>query len=324
MHKNLEAYLEEIGHFLSDPVEREEILNEVRSHIMEKAEQDGEPATEAALDKAIAAYGKPRRVADKYVEDRPIIAPALQRYLFRYTALLFAVHFIFVLFAVIFKKSFIVFPFLFVPRMGVIGAVFYLPMAFLADFGVVALVLYFISRSSREIRLPWPKFALDLDEVKATEVKTAAAKIWTMAGAGIMLALTGLAVKLFLQFQTIFFISSNFKKFRPLLLPEPGRRISLIVIAMMALGTIGLFIKLFTLSHRLACWVDAISDGVSLVLIGMLLRLQYARLFVADVPVRFLTWIHLTLAITLFCAALIIAVDLVANVVRLARKRPAR
>ncbi len=45
----------------------------------------------------------------------------------------------------------------------------YLPMAFLADFGVVALVLYFITRSGKEIRLPWPKFALDLDEVKATD-----------------------------------------------------------------------------------------------------------------------------------------------------------
>ena len=324
MHKNLEIYLEEISHFLSGREEREEILAEIRSHILEKAEREAEAVTEASLAKVIATYGKPRRVAETYLDGRPVIAPALQRHLFRYTALLFAAHLVFILFAVIFKKSFIVFPLLFVPRMGVIGAVFYLPMAFMADFGFVALMLYFITRSGREIRLPWPKFALDLDEVKATTVKTAAAKMWTMAGAGIMLVLTGVAVRLFLRFGTIFFVSSNFKKFRPLLLPEPSRGISLIVITMLAAGTIGLFIKLFTLSRRLACWVDLVADGISLVLIGLLLRQQYARLFAVDLPARFLTWIKVTLTITLICAALIIAINLVANVVRLGRKRLAK
>ena len=43
MYKNLEAYLEEIGHFLSGPVEREEILDEIRSHILEKIEQEAGP-----------------------------------------------------------------------------------------------------------------------------------------------------------------------------------------------------------------------------------------------------------------------------------------
>jgi hypothetical protein len=319
MYKNLETYLDEISHFLSGPAEREEILSEIRSHILEKAEQEAGTVTEAALDTVIATYGEPRRVAEKYLDGRAVIAPALQRHLFRYTTLLFAIHLVFILFAVIFRKSFIVFPFLFIPRLGLIGAVLYLPTAFLTDFGVVALVLYAISRSAKEIKLPWPKFALDLDEVKATEVKTVTAKIWTLAGAGIMLALTGLAVKLFLTFQTIFFVSSNFNKFRPLLLPGPSRRISLIVIAMMAAGTIGLFIKLFTLSRRLVCWVNAISDSVSLVLIGLLLSQTSAKLFAVNVPARFLAWIQITL--TMLCAALIISIDLVANVVRLGRKR---
>lgn len=321
MYKNLETYLDEISHFLSGREEREEILAEIRSHILEKAERETGAVTETSLAKIIAAYGKPRQVAEKYLDGRPVIAPALQRHLFRYTALLFAIHLVFVVFAVIFKINFIVFPFLFVPRLGLIGAVMYLPTAFLTDFGFVALVLYFITRSGKEIRLPWPKFALDLDEVKATTAKTVAAKIWTMAGAGIMLALTGLAVKLFLKFQTIFFVNSNFKKFRPLLLPEPGRGISLIVITMLAAGTIGLFIKLFTLSRRLACWVDVVADGISLILIGLLLRQQYAKLFAVDLPARFLAWIKVTLTITLICAALIIAVELVANLVRLGRGR---
>ena len=73
MFKNLENYLEEISHFLSGREEREEILSEIRSHIMEKAEQEAGAASEASLARVIAAYGKPRQVAEKYLDDRPII-----------------------------------------------------------------------------------------------------------------------------------------------------------------------------------------------------------------------------------------------------------
>ena len=40
MSTKLEAYLEEISHFLSGREEREEILSEIRSHILEKAERE--------------------------------------------------------------------------------------------------------------------------------------------------------------------------------------------------------------------------------------------------------------------------------------------
>jgi hypothetical protein len=321
MHENLETYLEEISHFLSGREERQEILSEIRSHILEKAEQEAGAVSEASLEKIVAAYGRPRQVAEKYLEGRPVIAPALQRHLFRYTALLFAIHFIFIVFAVIFRKSFIVFPFLFVPRMGLVEAVMYLPMAFLTDFGVIALVLYFITRSGREIRLPWPRFAINLDEVKAPAAKTLAARIATMVGAGIMLALTGVAVKLYLHFQTIFFVSFNLGKFQPLLMPAPGRAASLAVLAMMAAGTIALFIKVFFISRRLACWVDAAADAVALVMIGILLRQQHTTLFAVSIPAQLHSWLHITLTVILFIAALVIAIDLVANIVRLGRKR---
>ena len=90
MHKNLETYLEEISHFLSGREERQEILSEIRSHILEKAEQEAGPVSEETLGKIIAAYGKPRQVAEKYLEGRSVIAPAFTRHLFRYTSLLFA------------------------------------------------------------------------------------------------------------------------------------------------------------------------------------------------------------------------------------------
>jgi hypothetical protein len=324
MYKNLETYLEEISHFLSGREEREEILSEIRSHILEKAGHEAGPVSEPSIAKIIAAYGKPRQVAEKYLDGRPLIAPAFKRHLFRYAALLFAVHIAFIIFAVIFKKSFIVFPFLFIPRLGMIEAVMYLPAAFLGDFGIVALVLYFITQSGREFRLPWPRFTLDLDEVKAPDVKTLAARIAIMVGAGIMLALTGVAFKLYFKFQTIFFVSFNSEKFRPLFMPGPGRQISLIALAMLAAATIGLFIKLFTLSRRITCWVDAVADSAALVLIGLLLRQPYANLFAVRISPAFLLRIRFALTYTLLFVALMITIDLVANLVRLGRGRLAK
>jgi hypothetical protein len=324
MHKKLETYLEEIGHFLSGREEREEILADIRGIILEKAGGGSGPVDEAELEKAIAAYGAPRRVAEKYLDGRPVIAPAFQRHLFRYATLLFAVHLVFIVGALVFKQSFMVFPFLFVPRLGLFEAVMYLPMAFLADFGAAALALYLLTRSGKEIKLPWPKFAVDLDEVKPAAAKTLAVRIATLVGAGIMLALTALGVHLYAKFSTVFLIGLNSEKFRPLLLPRPGRMISLAILVMMAAGTIGLFIKAFNASRRLACWIDLIADGSALVLIGLALRQPFASLFAIHLPPRSLAWLHITLTVSLLFIALMVAIDLVANAVRLGRKRLVR
>ena len=318
MNKNLESYLEEISHFLSGREEREEILSEIRSHIMEKAEHEGGTASEASLEKVIAAYGKPRQIAEKYLDGQPIIAPAYQRFLFRYTWLLFAFHFVFIVFGAIFKKSFSVFPFLFIPGRDIADIFLYTPTAFLTDFGIIALVLYYITWTGKETKLPWPRFAIDLNEVKPV------ARIATMVGAGIMLALTVVAVRLFLKFQTIFLIGSNFEKLRPLLLPKPGQLISLAILVMMAAGTIGLFIKAFSASRRLACRVDAIADTITLVLIGLMLTQPYSTLFAIKIPAKLLAWTHMTLTVTLLIVALVVAIDLVSNLVRLGRNTLAK
>lgn len=326
MYKNLETYLDEIGHFLTGPVEREEILAEIRSHILEKAERESGAVDGGALDKVIAAYGAPRRVAEKYLDGRPVIAPALQRHLFRYASLLFAVHFAFIMFSVFFKRNFTLFPFLYVPDLSsvIIDAIMYLPTAFLADFGAVALVLYFITRSGKEIKLPWPKFASDLDELQEPEAKTLAARIWSMVEAVIMVALSAWAFRMYARFHTLFVAHFDSGKFQPLFKPAPGRTLSLVVLIMLAAGTATLLIKMFSSSRRLACWVDIAADTVALVLIGVALRQQHNNLFAVDVPARLVTWVYASLTIILLVLALFVAIDLVAKVVRLARKLQAR
>jgi hypothetical protein len=317
MSEKLDAYLEEISHFLSGRAEREEILSEIRSHILEKAAAEQGQATDSAIQAAITAYGPARKVAEKYLDGRPIIAPAYKRYLFRYTTLLFAVHAILTVVAVVFKKNFVIFPFLFMPRLGVIEALMYLPTAFLADLGFVALVLYFITQSGKEVKLPWPKFAVDLDEVKPPKQGFLAGRIATLLGLIVMVAVTDFALYLFIRYQTIFFVNLDFSDPSPLFTPEAGRRLSLIVIAMFAVSTFTLLVKVFTRSR----WVDAGSSAVSLVLIGLLLSQPFESLFAVSIPEKVLPKIKFGAKFALLFIAVMITVDLIKNLVIIGRRR---
>jgi hypothetical protein len=318
MPDKLEAYLEEISHFLSGREEREEILSEIRSHILEKAAADDGLKGEAAIDRAIAGYGPARTVAEKYlVGDRPIIAPAYKRYLFRYTTLLFALHGFLTVIAVVFKKDFVIFPFLFMPRLGPIEALMYLPTAFLADLGVVALVLYFITQSGKEVKLPWPKFAVDLDEVKPPKTKVLAGRIATLAAAIALLAVTDFGIYLYSKYQTIFLKLQHGADPSPLLTPSAGSRVSLVVIAMLAVATATLFIKVFTSSR----WVDLGSNVVSLALFGVLLQQPFDNIFAIDISEKDLAALKFGLKFLLLFIAVMITIDLVKNLVVVGRRR---
>ena len=324
MSRKLEAYLDEISHFLSGREEREEILSEIRSHILEKAAAEHGETGDAAIDKAIAAYGPARKVAEKYLDGRPIIAPAYKRTLFRYTTFLFAIHSFLTVIAVVFKEDFIFFPFLFMPRLGVIEALMYLPTAFLTDLGVVTLVLYFITQSGKDVRLPWPKLAVDLDEVKPPKKGFFVSRIGTAVGFIVMLAITDFASLLFSRHHSIFFVNLDWTDPRPLFTPGAGRRLSMIVIAMLAASTMALLIKLFTRSR----WVDVGSDIVSLGLIGLLLRQPFDGLFAAEIAGRLLPkiqyWAKYTLLITLLFIAGTVTIDLIKNLVIIGRKKLAK
>jgi HAAS len=316
MSDKLEAYLEEISHFLSGRAEREEILSEIRSHILEKAAAEHGGTGDDAVDRAIAAYGQARKVAEKYLDGQPIIAPAYRRFLFRYTTLLFAVHAALTVFAVVFKKDFVLFPFLFMPRLGVIEALMYLPTAFLADLGFVAVVLYFITQSGKEVKLPWPRFAVDLDEVKPPK-RTFWQVFGTGLGAVFMLALTDFALYLFARHHTIFFVSLNWDDPRPLFTAEAGRYLSLIVIAQLAVSTMALLAKLITRSP----WVNVASNVLSLGLIGLILRQPFDGLFAVNIPERLMPLIRTNVKIMLLVIALVITYELVRDLVRIGRKK---
>ncbi len=325
MSDKLEAYLEEISHYLAGRAEREEILSEIRSHITEKAAEGPGEFTDAAIGRAIAAFGPARKVAERYLDEgRPIIAPAYKRYLVRYTSLLFALHAALTALAVVLKKELIIFPLLYIPRVNVIDALMYLPAAFLTDLGAVALVLYFITQSGKDVKLPWPRFGIDLDEVKPPAKGFWPGRIATAVEAVIMLALTDFALHIFAKHRTIFFINLDWDNLRPLFTPGPGRRLSLIVIALFAVSTMALLVKLITRSR----WVDVVSNTISLVLIGLILTQPFDNLFVAEIvekiekhPPQVWTAMKNTILIAILFVALMIAIDLVKNIVVISRRK---
>jgi len=312
MSEKLEAYLDEIGHFLSGRAEREEILSEIRSHILEKAAAERGVASDAALDAAIAAYGPARRVAETYLDDAPIIAPVYKRFLARYTALLFGVHALLTVFAVASKGTFVIFPFLFMPRLGVIDALMYLPTAFLADLGFVALALHLITRSRKDIRLPWPRFSVDLDEVRPPKKA-----VWNILGFALMLVVTDFALYVYYRAHTLFVINFDLDAPRHLLTPDADKRVSLIVLAMLASGTAAAFARIFTSSR----WVEIASDSLSLVLIGLLVRQPFEGVFAVPVPERVLPYLKTNVRIVLLVIAAFVAFDLVKNLIAIGRRR---
>ncbi len=316
MSDKLEAYLEEISHFLSGRAEREEILSEIRSHIMEKAAEGPGEFTDAAIDRAIASFGPARKVAERYVDDRPIIAPAYKRYLVRYTSLLFALHAFLTVVAVVFKKDFVIFPLLYMPRLGVVDALMYLPTAFLADLGLVALVLYFVTQSGKDVKLPWPKFGVDLDEVKPPTKSFWTSRVPTAIGAVVMLAITDFALYLFARHGTIFFVNLDWSDPRPLFTPGAGRYISMIVIAGFAASTMALLVKLLTRSR----WVDVVSNVISLGLIGLLLRQPVDGLFAVRIPERAMATIKYSVKFALLFIALMTAIELIKILVIIGRR----
>jgi hypothetical protein len=206
------------------------------------------------------------------------------------------------------------------PKLGIFDAIMYLPTAFLADLGTVALVLYFITQSGKDVKLPWPKFAVDLDEVKPPKKSFFVSRIATLVGAIIMLGITDFALYLYVKHHTIFFVNMNWANPKPLFTPEAGQRFSLIVIAMFAAGTLMLLVKLFTSSR----WVDVVSDGISLPLIGLLLSQPFDNPFAVSVPAALLPKIKIGLKFLLLFIAVMVTIDLIKNLIIIGRKKLAR
>lgn len=242
MHKKLEDYLEQINSYLVMKKGREEILTEIRGHVLEKTENEFGEITEDSLGKIIAQYGRPKKVAEQYLEGYQIISPSFKKYLFLYTGILFAFHFGLTMITFFFgSSSIMVIPFLYIPKMGFIELLSYLPMAYIYDFGLVCFFLYFVTQSKKDIKLPWPR--LKVSAPRIPEKKRVQPKVIYLI---LMLIGFCLVVSAYIRFHTLFFVSLDFKSPESLLNPEASKWYSLFLITIIACEIIGYSFRFFT------------------------------------------------------------------------------
>ena len=255
MHENLERYLKEISHYLAVKQGADEILAEIRSHILEKAERESGGVTAESLDRTIAGYGRPRDVAAKYMDGDEIISPTFRKYLFRYTAMLFAIHFVLTVLAVSFRMSIVAIPFFFIPKMSALWAVFYLFMALVYDFGVVALILYLVTQRKDGVRLPW--FGVRLARRGESGLKKP--RRWVLA---MLVVFFGIFLYALVRYHTLFFYSINFSRPESFLNPAASVFFSILFLGAFACDIIGYWLRfLFN-----TAWITLVQNTIVLLI----------------------------------------------------------
>jgi hypothetical protein len=240
MSKILDDYIEEIDHYLTVKGEKSDILREIRSHLLERLQNMGEPG-EDALPRLLRDYGSPKEVADRYneAEEVQIIAPSLKGYLIRYTLFLFSLHTLLTVAAVLTKSSMILAPFFVIPRMDPLTALNFIPMNFIYDAGLVGLVFYFITQKRKYPRLPWLK--LDWERLAGGEPAKPKAGALVLPALLLVLALAAYVTQ-----KTIFFYSLSGGAPRSFLNPEYSGFLSLIVIGLLAVELVTKILRFFT------------------------------------------------------------------------------
>jgi hypothetical protein len=307
MHEKLRKYLDEISRYLAVVSEKEEILTEIKSHILEKAEQEFGEINDAAVDKIIDTYGSPRKVAEKYMEDFEIIAPSFKGYLIRYTGIFFALHFSLTILAFIFKANFLVLPFFYIPYIDSFQELFYLPMAFVFDLGLVGIILYLATQSQKDVRLPW--INLKINWIKITKKRQAQSRIIPF----ILMCLGYAALFwIYFQFNTLFFKTIYFQKAESLLTPAASRWYSSALLAILGIGLAGYVVKFFHTSE----WVNLLRSSLQLVILGIVINNPIENPFIKfpylDLP--------LIANIVLTIVLVLIAIDFLKSLVILVRK----
>lgn len=273
MIKDLNEYIDRIDHYLSVKEGRDDILNEIRSHILEKLDKEGSQAGHHALNRIIEEYGRPREVAERYNEDVQIIAPAFKRHLFRYTAVLFSFQFVLTIITLFTNRTMVIFPFFVIPRMDLATALMYIPMSLVYDLGLVGLFLYFVTQKNPDLKLPWVK--VNWDRISDKKKRKAKPVKIIILSAVLALLLFGLYRQ-----GTLFVYISDTQGTNPLLQPDASQFFSWLVLGLIAFEIVT---ELLRFALRSA-WVDVINNAVWLGAAWWMLNYPRERLFHSGLP----------------------------------------
>ena len=277
MDKNLNIYLEEIDHYLILKKGKKEVLAEIESHILEKTEKDFGEISEENIQKTINLFGSAKEVAEKYLDGFQIISPSYKNYLFRYTWILFAIHYSLKIISDDFNLSFNFFPFdLSIKINGFINKFMQLlseaPITWIYDFGIVALILYLITQSEKEINLIWPQFVVSKFKIKTLPLnKPSRLKIGIIAG------LLIISLLVYFKFNTLFFMTVNLHQTpEPLFATAFSQFMSLLVIGLIFFELICSIMPYFFKTYL----INLINNSVYLIVAIFLLNNPFKEIFI--------------------------------------------
>jgi hypothetical protein len=301
MYDILKQYLQEINHYLAVSSDADKISFEIENHLLEKTREEYGELSEENVKNTIAGFGSAREVAEKYLEGTHIIAPAFRKHLFRYTWIVFAFHACLAALLFILESKLTMFPPLFaIPRMETfLNFLNQLPMIWVYDFGLVALFLYFITRSKKKVDLPWPVFG-NKKKKKARKAVYAPPR----PRASLLIFMSALfisAIYFFFSHGTIFFKSLNFDNMEPLLSEPASVFYSLVVIFWIGLEIVFHTLRYLTNSFSL----ELVKNLVFLLALWGLMNIDIGG-EILDIP-----WLNIPFTLKEIISGLIVLIALI-------------
>jgi hypothetical protein len=145
------------------------------------------------------------------------------------------------------------------------------PITWIFDFGIVALILYLITQSEKEINLIWPQFV-----VSRFKIKTLPLNEPSRLKIGIIAGLLIISLLVYSKFNTLFFMTVNFTNPpKPLFANTFSQFMSLLVIGLIFFELICSILPYFFKTY----WINLINNSVYLIVAVFLLNNPFKEIF---------------------------------------------
>lgn len=260
MNRKIEEYLAEVSHYISDTKAADDIIKEVRSHIIDRAQEEFGDTGDESLEKILSKLEEPRQMAEKYSQGQDIIAPYYRKHVIVYTAFLFFINLGVSVASIVLGKGIHMVPFMQVASGDFLTFLGGLPVTFFFYFGIVCMFFMIITKY-KTVKPAWLGSALE-----------GAGKDFgkpTMLGlAGRMIAFTVLAVLFMFQDELVRVITEAVPEIMVFALPD------ILVNAFIALAGIDLIIYVLRYLANTPV-LEAMGAAFKLIVMAYIVRMPF-------------------------------------------------
>ena len=154
MNTPITEFLERVRPFLV-AADEQDVLREIAGSIEDKATGMPGGATDESIIAAIAAVGDPRDVAAAWSTARPAVAANYRKVHWLLAGLLYAVTVGLAIISAITGGSTFVVPILYVPSLTPLSLLYYLPFAFVFDYGLASILIQVNEHFGNRVGIEW-------------------------------------------------------------------------------------------------------------------------------------------------------------------------